>query len=352
MAAFSSRSMSATCIVTWWRSRSHRSQNQRRDSSARPALDLDHQAPGVGRSVRRMRDERGQQAQLPFADDLLVPGAVHHVLEAHRAPEHVEDLVGGSTWNRDGHSPRTTIAVNCESSQITLFATGGSNVARFWSIHCHRLKATRPRTRSLRGGRAQTRHATSRAWARRRSVDPAGAPVDRCSRGSSDQRSSRPARPGPEIDERSSTHAAEWCAGRLCSITSEVSACEASSLQPVAVDRPEPRHVRAAVATRYLGGLAVSPRWSSRAECPSRFPRDPSDESSTCSGARCASSTWWTAPGTSRSSRRELCLLPALVRIRLTDRPTPGAWWSRSSAGPSRPSPLWFCDRCDRLLHQ
>jgi hypothetical protein len=41
-----------------------------------------------------MRDEPRQQAQLPLADDLLVAPALHHVLEAHRASEHVEDLVG------------------------------------------------------------------------------------------------------------------------------------------------------------------------------------------------------------------------------------------------------------------
>jgi hypothetical protein len=60
-----------------------------------PALDLDHEPPRVSGAVGRMRNQGGQQAHLALADDPLVPPAILHVLEAHRAPEHVEDLVGG-----------------------------------------------------------------------------------------------------------------------------------------------------------------------------------------------------------------------------------------------------------------
>jgi len=58
-------------------------------------LDLDHQPPGVRRAVRRMRHAGRQQAHLALADDPLAPSTIVHVLEPHRAPEHVEDLVGG-----------------------------------------------------------------------------------------------------------------------------------------------------------------------------------------------------------------------------------------------------------------
>jgi len=78
---------------------------------------------------------------------------------------------------------------------------------------------------------------------------------------------------------------------------------------------------------------------------------------STCSEARCASSTWRTRPaGTEQVNPRgrECCLLPALVP-HSPHRP-PDTWGPGGrdqAAGPRQTeSLLWYCDRCDRLLHQ
>ena len=40
-----------------------------------------------------------------------------------------------------GIGPRMIIAVNCESSQMTLLPTGGAKACRYSSIHCQRLNA-------------------------------------------------------------------------------------------------------------------------------------------------------------------------------------------------------------------
>ena len=124
------------------------------------ALDLDHEPPGVGGAMGRVERVGGDEEQLTLADDgVLAGGPPRRCTRAswRRGACRRSRPTGrrGSRAARFG--PRMTMAVNCESSQITLLPTGGSKLARFSSIHRHRSALMRGRMgcRSLRLGRAQ-----------------------------------------------------------------------------------------------------------------------------------------------------------------------------------------------------
>src|SRR5262249_24559274 len=51
-------------------------------------LDLDHQPPGVGWTMRRVGREGWHQEEFPFADDLLLTFPILHVFQDHIAFEH------------------------------------------------------------------------------------------------------------------------------------------------------------------------------------------------------------------------------------------------------------------------